>query len=462
MSNKESDLEFVKLVESYPILYAKEHTRGHKNSSLKNDVWREISQILKKSEVACITRWKSIRDRFGKEFRRQQLNPTDVTNWELFPHLWFLKDHYKQGCASNSDVVECIKYEPKVKKRRAVRSDEYIDEDSGENGDIKISPEELALNQNIIALVREHDVLYDRKRVRDSKNLTAKNEAWTTIANTLGISEETCYNKWKKLRDRFSREYRQLQLNPEKPITWIYFNDLRFLESHYRKGVPLPIEEIKRREKNTTTTTVVSQTSVDNPWGDDYSRAYYSENEEHNEDNDLITEETEIQELQEQTFDEFLFLPNKKVCMSKPNQNHQTMQQVTYHVQDMTPTTTYVTATQPCTSTTITTTESPAQMDPEDKISNVILNIENVLKQSQDCLKAIQNQKVLHQNELQQQQHNISMQTDMLQKVQILLDGLHPDQKSKAERKILQFLCECQIKILNNEEVADVAPVHIY
>lgn len=48
--------------------------------------------------------------------------------------------------------------------------------------------------------------------------------------------EETCYMKWKKLRDRFSREYRQIQLNPEKPITWIYFNDLRFLESHYRKG----------------------------------------------------------------------------------------------------------------------------------------------------------------------------------------------------------------------------------
>lgn len=96
-NNKESDLEFVKLVESYPILYAKEHTRGNKNSTLKSDVWREIAQRVKKSEIACITRWKSIRDRFGKEFRRQQQNPQDVTNWELFPHLWFLKDHYKQG-----------------------------------------------------------------------------------------------------------------------------------------------------------------------------------------------------------------------------------------------------------------------------------------------------------------------------------------------------------------------------
>lgn len=73
-------------------------------------------------------------------------------------------------------------------KKRKVRS-----EDEEENSDVKISPEELALNQNIIALVKEHDVLYDRKRVRDSKNLTAKNEAWTNIANALGISGKSIF-----------------------------------------------------------------------------------------------------------------------------------------------------------------------------------------------------------------------------------------------------------------------------
>ncbi|XP_005179859.1 transcription factor Adf-1-like isoform X1 [Musca domestica] len=455
-NNKESDLEFVKLVESYPILYAKEHTRGNKNSTLKSDVWREIAQRVKKSEIACITRWKSIRDRFGKEFRRQQQNPQDVTNWELFPHLWFLKDHYKQGSACNNDI-ECIKYEPKIKKRKIHRPEE--DEDSGENSDTKISPEELALNQNIIALVKEHDVLYDRKRVRDSKNLTAKNEAWTNIANALGISEEMCYNKWKKLRDRFSREYRQVQLNPDKPITWIYFNDLRFLESHYRKGIPLPIEEIKRKERLSAASKAANQSATataqaENPWGDDFSHSYYSDNEDHVE-HELIAEETDIQELQEQTFDEFLLLPNKKE--SKPGTPNPTMQHVTYHVaQDVTPTsTTYVTTTNAAH-----TAENSPHLDAEDKLHNVISNMENVLRQSQDCLKAIQNQKAQFRFELEQQ--HLSMQPEMLQKVHILLDGLHPEQKAKAERKILQFLCECQIKILNNEEIADVAPVNIY
>lgn len=95
--NKETDLEFIKLVQSYPILYDKEHTRGQKNSTMKNQAWQEIAQIMKKSEIACTTRWKSIRDRFGKEFRRQQEFPQETTTWELFPHLLFLKDHYKQG-----------------------------------------------------------------------------------------------------------------------------------------------------------------------------------------------------------------------------------------------------------------------------------------------------------------------------------------------------------------------------
>lgn len=52
----------------------------------------------------------------------------------------------------------------------------------------------------------------------------------------LSFTEQLCYTKWKKLRDRFSREYRQQQLNPERPITWIYYEDLKFLQSHYRKG----------------------------------------------------------------------------------------------------------------------------------------------------------------------------------------------------------------------------------
>lgn len=222
----------------------------------------------------------------------------------------------------------------------------------------------------------------------------------------------------------------------------------------------MPIEEIKRKEKASA-----MQTTTDNPWGDDFNKTYYSDTEDHH---DLITEETDIQELQEEHFDELLLIPNKPVNNNHPAQH--TMQ-VTYHVtQDMTSTpTTYVshTAVAPHPIATVATTSSECMisstpLDAEDKLHSVITNMETVLRQSQDCLKVLQQQKDQHRNELLQQCNNITLQPEMLQKVHILLDGLQPDQRMKAERKILQFLCECQIKTLNNEEISDVTPVNIY
>ncbi|XP_065357855.1 transcription factor Adf-1 [Calliphora vicina] len=456
--NKETDLEFIKLVQSYPILYDREQSRGQKNSNMKNEAWQEIAQIIKKSEIACITRWKSIRDRFGKEYRRQQENSQDTTNWELFPHLLFLKDHYKQGSARN-DAIESIKYAPRVRKTKPKR--EYANNDVEE----EIKPEELALNQNIIALVKQHDVLYDSKRVRDSKNLAAKNEAWTTIANTLDVTEQVCYTKWKKLRDRFSREYRQLQLHPERPITWIYFNDLKFLQNHYRRGIPLPVDEIRSKTK-------LSPVYNENPWGDDLNKSFgYSDSaDQQNDDQDssdhLIAEETTVMN----DLDELLYIAPKKQCLSDTRNDSPI--QVSYHVShDMT-------TTNPVTSTSYTNTTTNASIYPtsfsetsavnsspseaEQKLQNVISNMECVLQQSQDCLKAVQQQKETFKQEILQKSNSINLQTEMLQKVNVLLDGLQPEQRNKAERKILQFLCECQIKILNNEEINDVKPVNIY
>ncbi|XP_037812223.1 uncharacterized protein LOC119603985 [Lucilia sericata] len=460
--NKETDLEFIKLVQSYPIIYDREQSRGQKNSNMKNEAWQEIAQIIKKSEIACITRWKSIRDRFGKEYRRQQENPQETTNWELFPHLLFLKDHYKQGCARNDSIVETIKYAPRIRKTKTKKDYATIEAEE------EIDPEELTLNQNIIALVKQHDVLYDSKRVRDSKNLAAKNEAWSQIANALDVSEQVCYTKWKKLRDRFSREYRSLQLHPEKPITWVYFNDLKFLQSHYRRGIPLPVEEIRSKSK-------LSPAQSENPWGDDLNKSFgYSDSggDQHNNDdqdsNDhIITEDTTVM----QDFDELLYIEPKKPCLSDPRNDSPI--QVTYHVSHDT------TTNQPVTTTTYTSSnanntsdyttnindESAVLASPseaEQKLQTVISNMECVLQQSQDCLKAVQQQKELYKQELLQKSNSINLQTEPLQKVHVLLDGLQPDQRNKAERKILQFLCECQIKILNNEEINDVKPENFY
>lgn len=85
--------------------------------------------------------------------------------------------------SARNDSIDGIKYEPRSRKSKPKR-----DNDFDGDGEEDINPEELALNQNIIELVKQHDVLYDRKRVRDSKNLAAKNEAWTVIAESLGVT----------------------------------------------------------------------------------------------------------------------------------------------------------------------------------------------------------------------------------------------------------------------------------
>uniref|UniRef100_A0A0K8W1Q7 Transcription factor Adf-1 n=1 Tax=Bactrocera latifrons TaxID=174628 RepID=A0A0K8W1Q7_BACLA len=112
------DVRLIKLVQSHPILYDRNLARGPKTSSLKDDIWKKLSLQLNCSERACITRWKSIRDRFGKELRRAQENPEEAVNWDMFEHLLFLREHYKHG-QTNSEALLNIKYEPKKKKTGA-------------------------------------------------------------------------------------------------------------------------------------------------------------------------------------------------------------------------------------------------------------------------------------------------------------------------------------------------------
>lgn len=200
----------------------------------------------------------------------------------------------------------------------------------------------------------------------------------------------------------------------------------------------------------------------ENPWGDELNKFSYSETDQHNEadsDDQLISDETTMQEI-----DELLFIPPKKQCLSS-NHNEPCLQ-VTYVTQDVNSMTqgTYTTTKthDPMYATSLNETTNSNSNEAEDKLQNIICNMECVLRQSQDCLKVVQQQKEVIKQELLQKNSCFSIQTEMLQKVHVLLDGLQPEQRNKAERKILQFLCECQIKILNNEEINDVTPVNIY
>ncbi|XP_016994202.2 transcription factor Adf-1 [Drosophila takahashii] len=449
------DGELIKLIENHPILYDKDSARSVKNAAQKDAAWKAISQKMGASERACITRWKSIRDRFGKEFRRFQERPDEPTYWDMFPRLLFLKDHYKQGLARN-ESLDGMRFEPRERKKRPKVD---MEQEKRRKDEEEEDCQDDLLNEQLIELVKMHPVLYDRHKIRVSKNLAAKNEAWREISENLNVSEELCYNRWKKLRDRFAREYRSQQINQATPITWRYFNELLFLGRHFRKGVPLILENIKRRGRPPKTGNATGNpgkqpegmviSGGEQIWGADYP--YSTDNDELEDDLELAyDEEIEIlSEAEQATPYDFI------LSEAAPSQELEPPQQQLH-----------VTTTTPAMSEEIIHTNPVVEEMsslPEDSatpaatsdklLTTVIANMETVLQQSRELQAQIQHE--------QEQERSAAPANSLLSKAQMLLDGLSPLERSNAERKIVQFLCQCQIKALDGEDIEDVAPCQV-
>ncbi|KAH8412556.1 hypothetical protein KR009_002990 [Drosophila setifemur] len=457
------DGELIKLIENHPILYDRDSARSVKNAAQKDAAWKAISQRMGASERACITRWKSLRDRFGKEFRRFQERPDEPTYWEMFQRLLFLKDHYKQGVARN-ESLDGVRFEPRERRKRPKP---VVEQEKRRRGDEEEDCEDDLLNEQLIELVKMHPVLYDRHKIRVSKNLAAKNEAWREISENLNVSEELCYNRWKKLRDRFAREYRNQQINQATPITWRYFNELLFLGRHFRKGVPLILENIKRRGRppktsNSNGNPGKQQMAISNSeqsWGVDYP--YSTDNEELEDELELPYDDPEeieiLSEAEQATPYDFILAEASQsedldppqqlqVTTTTPAMNEETIhsvlrgsaggeEELSSMVEDSLP---------PATS--------------KNLLTTVIANMETVLQQSRELQAQIQHEQQEQERELRAAPPECSL----LAKAQMLLDGLSTEERSNAERKIVQFLCQCQIKTLDGEEIEDVAPCQVF
>jgi len=82
--------------------------------------------------------------------------------------------------------------------------------------------------------------------------------------------------------------------------------------------------------------------------------------------------------------------------------------------------------------------------------------METVLQQSRELQSQIH-----HEQEQEREQRSATPANGLLAKAHMLLDGLSPLERANAERKIVQFLCQCQIKALDGEEIEDVAPCQV-
>ncbi|KAJ3659397.1 hypothetical protein Zmor_011087 [Zophobas morio] len=90
----------------------------------------------------------------------------------------------------------------------------------------------------LIDLVREYKHLYDHSR-KDYKDKTKQENSWEEISTILHIPVQECKQRWKVLRDRYSKELRlrkgKTGDGKKEKKAWPLFEAMCFINDHLRK-----------------------------------------------------------------------------------------------------------------------------------------------------------------------------------------------------------------------------------
>ncbi|XP_055902909.1 transcription factor Adf-1-like [Eupeodes corollae] len=93
----------------------------------------------------------------------------------------------------------------------------------------------MSFEENLISLVKEEEYLFNTKS-RSYKNATKRAVAWDKISAQLKRPVQDCKQRWRSLRDRFTREHRCMTSLPsgsaaivEPDDKWELYDSLKFL-----------------------------------------------------------------------------------------------------------------------------------------------------------------------------------------------------------------------------------------
>lgn len=91
--------------------------------------------------------------------------------------------------------------------------------------------------EELIALVQKYAHLYDARRP-DYKDVVKKDNSWSEIAVLLGEPAKECQQRWKLLRDNYTRELRKMKKKSGSARTsqpkWLFFEQMSFLNDFVR------------------------------------------------------------------------------------------------------------------------------------------------------------------------------------------------------------------------------------
>ncbi|KAL1516086.1 hypothetical protein ABEB36_000010 [Hypothenemus hampei] len=102
----------------------------------------------------------------------------------------------------------------------------------------------------LISIIQNYEYLYDLSQ-KDYKNKLLKNRAWQEISEMTNMSVDECQRQWRNLRDRFTKEKRQLPSGSGmSEVNWEYFENMQFYNKYTRpRKTHTPIQNnIKTQE----------------------------------------------------------------------------------------------------------------------------------------------------------------------------------------------------------------------
>ncbi|PIC43796.1 hypothetical protein B9Z55_004400 [Caenorhabditis nigoni] len=189
--------------------------RQYRNTEYKNRVWSRLVSVLNfdGDPRMLSARWKQLRDKYGKEKRKQKYGP-EKSSWQYFKHLHFLDPH----------MTDRAEVSPSRKEADGVQE--------------RITDPNFA--KSLIQEVQSHPCLYD---ARDPKyrHGDCRNQAWNLIIEKLNYpgNVNSIYKQWKKHRDRYVREKRRLRnitgldsMVPPEISTWEMYEDMSWIDHH--------------------------------------------------------------------------------------------------------------------------------------------------------------------------------------------------------------------------------------
>ncbi|KAK4880654.1 hypothetical protein RN001_008800 [Aquatica leii] len=86
-------MKLISCIKTKPVLYDNKHP-NYKTKESKTHAWNEVAQVLGSSANDCELKWKTLRERYGRE-RKIKYAQNDRKKWEYFDVLNFLDTHVK-------------------------------------------------------------------------------------------------------------------------------------------------------------------------------------------------------------------------------------------------------------------------------------------------------------------------------------------------------------------------------